>query len=111
MFANLLNLSLLALALPITTLANNYHGNPILNRNPHHRSVARRADGDIDLFKRASGARWSFYNVETGNALVPSVTRFCVFSSMLALYRGSCGQFHKNGDFVCFKNVFRTLPH
>lgn len=86
MFANLLNLSLLALALPITTLANNYHGNPILNRNPHHRSVARRADGDIDLFKRASGARWSFYNVETGNALVPSVTRFFVFSSMLALY-------------------------
>ena len=85
MFANLLNLSLLALALPITTLAD-YHGNPILNRNPHHRSVARRADGHVDLFKRVSNARWSFYNVETGNALVPSSTRFFVLSSMLALY-------------------------
>jgi len=84
MFANLLNLSLLALALPITTLG--YHGNPILNRNHHRHSVARRADGDVDLFKRVTGARWSFYNVETGNALVPSPTRFFVLSSMLALY-------------------------
>lgn len=85
MFANLLNLSLLALALPITTLAD-YHGNPILNRNPHHRSVARRADGHVDLFKRVSNARWSFYNVETGNA-------------------GSCGQFHQNSDFTVAMNI------
>lgn len=85
MFANLLNLSLLALALPIATLAH-YHGNPILNRNHHHQDIARRADGHVDLFKRVSNARWSFYNVETGNA-------------------GSCGQFHKNSDFTVAMNM------
>jgi hypothetical protein len=111
MFANLLNLSLLALALPITTLAN-YHGNPILNRNPHHRSVARRADGHVDLFKRVTGARWSFYNVETGNALVPLCHPiFCLLINAGFVNRGSCGQFHKNSDFVCFENVLRTLLH
>lgn len=111
MFANLLNLSLLALALPIATLAN-YHGNPILNRHHHHQDIARRADGHVDLFKRVSNARWSFYNVETGNALVPSLTRFfCPLINTGFVHRGSCGQFHKNSDFVCFENVLRTLSH
>ncbi|KIM39439.1 hypothetical protein M413DRAFT_29185 [Hebeloma cylindrosporum] len=83
MFANLLNLSLLALALPITTLASSYHGNPILNR---HHDIARRAEGNVEVFKRFSGAKWSYYNVETGNA-------------------GSCGRFHKNSDFTVAMNV------
>lgn len=76
MFAKLLNLSLLTLALPIATLAS-YHGNPILNRN--HHDIARRADGNVNLFKRGPNSRWSFYNVQTGNALVPSPTRFLSF--------------------------------
>lgn len=65
MFANFINLSLLAV-LPITALAS--HG-PLLNR---HHELAKRVEGNVDLFKRVSGSRWSFYNVETGNALVPS---------------------------------------
>ncbi|KIM49402.1 hypothetical protein M413DRAFT_438583 [Hebeloma cylindrosporum] len=83
MFANLLNLSVLALALPITTLASSFHGNPIVNR---HHDIARRAEGNVEVFKRISGARWSYYDVETGNA-------------------GSCGQFHKNSDFTVAMNV------
>ena len=68
MFATLLNLSLLALALPIGTLAS-YHGNPIMYRYPH--SVSKRAEGHVELFKRFSNSRWTFYNAETGNPLVP----------------------------------------
>jgi len=79
MFAKLLNLSLLVL--PIATLAS-YHGNPILNR--HHQDIARRADGHVELFKRVTGGRWSFYNVETGNALVPFPCPISALSSMLA---------------------------
>ena len=81
MFAKVLNLSFLALALPIAALAS-YHGNPILDR--HHHEVARRADGHVELFKRISGARWSYYDVETGNALVPFTRPISVLSSMLA---------------------------
>ena len=70
MFATLLNLSLLALALPVALAG--YHGNwnPIMYRHPH--GLAKRAEGHVELFKRVDNARWSFYNAETGNALVPN---------------------------------------
>ena len=71
MFVTLVKLSLLALALPIATLAS-FHGNPIMNRYPH--GIAKRAAGNVQLFKRVSNARWSFYNAETGNALVNLIT-------------------------------------
>lgn len=82
MFATLLNLSLLALALP-TALAG-YHGNPIMYRHPH--GLAKRAEGHVELFKRVDNARWSFYNAETGNA-------------------GSCGQMLSNSGFTVAMNV------
>lgn len=67
MFSNLLNLSLVALALPLYVLGAG-HSNPLLNR--HHGGLAKRAEGHIDLYHRAPNARMSFYNVETGNAYV-----------------------------------------
>ncbi|KAH9483974.1 Allergen Asp f 7-like protein [Psilocybe cubensis] len=82
MLSNILSLSLLSLLLPITASAA-AHGNPILNR---HHDIARRADGHIDVFKRAAGAKMSYYNVQTGNA-------------------GSCGRFHVNSDFTVALNA------
>ncbi|KJA20259.1 hypothetical protein HYPSUDRAFT_43400 [Hypholoma sublateritium FD-334 SS-4] len=97
MFAKLVKLSLLSLVLPINALAGS-HGN-LLNR---HHDIAKRQPGNVAPFdRRISGARWSFYNVETGNA-------------------GSCGQFHTNADFTvamnaaqmqdsyCFKTITMT---
>ncbi|KAJ3504014.1 hypothetical protein NLJ89_g8160 [Agrocybe chaxingu] len=80
MFAKLLSLSLLSL-LPITAFAS--HGNPLLNR---HHEIAKRADGHVDLFKRVSNSKWSYYNVQTGNA-------------------GSCGRYHVNSDFTVAMNA------
>lgn len=64
MVAGLLT-SLLSLVLPITALAGPHGSGPLLGR---HHELARRADGNMQLYKRVSGSRWSFYNVETGNA-------------------------------------------
>ncbi|CAA7265416.1 unnamed protein product [Cyclocybe aegerita] len=80
MFAKLLSLSLLSL-LPITAFAS--HGNPLLNR---HHEIAKRAEGHVDLFKRVSNSKWSYYNVQTGNA-------------------GSCGKYHVNSDFTVAMNA------
>lgn len=82
MFSTLLKLSLLALALPIATLAG-YHGNPIMNRYPH--GIAKRAEGHVQLFKRVSNSKWSFYDAETGNA-------------------GSCGRMLSNSGFTVAMN-------
>ncbi|KAF9553807.1 hypothetical protein CPC08DRAFT_215252 [Agrocybe pediades] len=86
MFAKLLNFStqaLLAASLLVPLAAAGSHSNPLLNR---HHDIARRADGHVDLHRRVSGARWSFYNVETGNA-------------------GSCGKKHANSDFTVAMNA------
>ncbi|KAF8968395.1 hypothetical protein BDZ97DRAFT_1916231 [Flammula alnicola] len=83
MFANLFNLSLLAVVLPITALGSS-HGN-LLNRH-HHSGLAKRQEGNVSLLERGPGSRWSFYNVETGSA-------------------GSCGTFHTNADFTVAMNV------
>lgn len=63
MFSSLLTFSLLALSLPIDALAA-AHGNHLFNR---HHELAKRADGNVELFKRFSNARWTFYNAETGS--------------------------------------------
>ncbi|PPR07061.1 hypothetical protein CVT26_005262 [Gymnopilus dilepis] len=47
-----------------------------------HQEVAKRSEGDVQLFKRVPNARLSWYNGETGNA-------------------GSCGQLLSNSDAVC----------
>lgn len=59
----ILSASLLTWIVPIATAASS-HG-PLLNR---HSELAKRAEGDIQLFRRVSSARWTYYNVETGNA-------------------------------------------
>ncbi|KAF5330482.1 hypothetical protein D9619_005987 [Psilocybe cf. subviscida] len=86
MFTNLLNLSVLAL-LPLTAFAS--HGNPMLNR--HHQDLARRQPGHVEVFERAPNSKWSFYNVETGNA-------------------GSCGQKHTNNQFTVALNAAQMNP-
>lgn len=78
MLTNIINLSLLSLLLPITAYAG--HGNPLLNR---HHELAKRADGHVDLFHRAAGARMSYYNVQTGNALVHSDPNSVLFQSLI----------------------------
>ncbi len=59
-------LSFLALALPASTLAAN-HGH-LLNRR--HAEVAKRVEGNISLYHRAPGSKWSYYDVQTGQASV-----------------------------------------
>ncbi|KAF9476346.1 hypothetical protein BDN70DRAFT_882603 [Pholiota conissans] len=95
MFASIAKLSLLTLALPVTAFASSHR--QLLNR--HHGDIAKRNNNTLE--RRTSNSRWSFYNVETGNA-------------------GSCGQFHVNSDFTvamndemmnsgfCFKNIRMT---
>ncbi|KDR75154.1 hypothetical protein GALMADRAFT_249089 [Galerina marginata CBS 339.88] len=83
MFSNILSVSLLACFLSIPVSASiGSHAPAILRR---HHELALRSDGDVELFKRFSGARWSFYNTETGNA-------------------GSCGHFLTNGGFTVAVN-------
>ncbi|PPQ68034.1 hypothetical protein CVT25_014495 [Psilocybe cyanescens] len=60
---HILCVSLLAWIAP--TAAASSHG-PFFNR---HAELAKRAEGDVQLFKRVSQARWTYYNVETGFAL------------------------------------------
>jgi len=83
MFSNFLSVSLLAciLSIPVTASIGS-HAPAILRR---HHELAMRSDGDVQLFKRFSNARWSFYNTETGSA-------------------GSCGQFLTNGGFTVAVN-------
>ena len=57
--------TILALSLPFAALAG--HINQHFNR---HQEVARRAPGEVLLQKRYDSARWSYYETQTGNALV-----------------------------------------
>lgn len=57
--------TILALSLPFAALAG--HINQHFNR---HQEVARRAPGEVQLQKRFDSARWSYYETQTGNALV-----------------------------------------
>jgi len=62
MFAKIAQLSLLALALPLTALASG-HGKALLNR---HHELAKRAEGDVHLYKRFDNTKWTWYYTETG---------------------------------------------
>ena len=62
MFASLFTFSILALSLPIDALAA-VHGSHLVNR---HHELAKRAEGTVELSKRVSNARWTYYNAETG---------------------------------------------
>ena len=64
MVAGLFTTCLLSLLLlPIAVLAGPHASSPFLNR---HHSLARRAEGNVQLYKRFEGARLTFYNGETG---------------------------------------------
>ncbi|KAH9485572.1 hypothetical protein JR316_0002482 [Psilocybe cubensis] len=97
MFAKILCISLLAATLPVLSVSHNARH---VNR---HSDLAKRADSDIQVFKRFAGSHWTYYDVEeTGNA-------------------GSCGKHHVNTDFTvamnaaqmnpgwCFKTIVLTL--
>jgi len=62
MLPTFFGLTLLALALPFTALAEP-HAQPHMNR---HRDIAKRALGDVELHKRFSSSRWTFYAVGLG---------------------------------------------
>jgi len=97
LFDFVFSISLLAWILPIQVSAG--HDIPAIFHR--HEQLAKRSEGDLQLYKRFSGARWSFYNTETGNA-------------------GSCGQFLSNSGFTvavnqaqmvdsfCFKTITMT---
>jgi len=77
MLANLVNLSFLALALPITSLANHV---PLVNR---HHDLAKRADGHVEVYKRFDNVKWSWYYTETGNQWVSSLFQISLSSSAI----------------------------
>lgn len=66
MFSAALKFSILALALPLSVLAAS-HGH-LLNRR--HAELAKRSEANVTLDRRVSGARFSYYDTQTGNAYV-----------------------------------------
>ena len=94
--------TILALSLPFATLAG--HINQHFNR---HQEVARRAPGEVLLQKRYDSARWSYYETQTGNALVFVPTPLFVPSKKNSFSSGACGQMLYDSDFVRF--VFPML--
>ncbi|GLB35356.1 hypothetical protein LshimejAT787_0209210 [Lyophyllum shimeji] len=77
MLANLFSLSLL-LAAPLAAWANP-HGHTHANR---HVEIAKRHSGDVQLHKRFSSARWTFYDVGMG----------------------ACGKYNVESDFIVALN-------
>lgn len=65
MVAGLFTTSLLSLLLPITALAGPHLAGPFSNR---HHDLARRVEGNVQLYQRGPDSRWSYYNAETGSA-------------------------------------------
>ncbi|KAF9452250.1 hypothetical protein P691DRAFT_805135 [Macrolepiota fuliginosa MF-IS2] len=59
-----LALSLLALALPFGAAAEGHHAR---GRHARHTDIARRADAGMELYKRYSDSRWTFYDVGLGS--------------------------------------------
>ncbi|KAF9009390.1 RlpA-like double-psi beta-barrel-protein domain-containing protein-containing protein [Cyathus striatus] len=70
---------LISLVLPLAALAAQ-HPRPHLNR---HNDLAKRASGDVHIYKRFSSARWSFYDVGLG----------------------ACGQYNVESDFIVALNT------
>jgi hypothetical protein len=67
-----------ALALPLVALANPHAG----AKHARHAEIAKRASGHVDIHKRYSDARWTFY--KTG--------------------LGACGLYNNDGDFIVALN-------
>ncbi|KAF5387110.1 hypothetical protein D9615_001860 [Tricholomella constricta] len=59
----LLSAALLSLALPLATLGTSSHDH---THNSRHQQIAKRQSGEVELHKRFSGSRWSFYDVGLG---------------------------------------------
>lgn len=78
--------SLVLLALPLATLA--LHGNAHLNR---HHDVAKRGPGHVQLHKRYSNTRWTFYDAGL------SVDQRPLFLSQLTESTGFVGVLVVNG--------------
>ncbi len=55
-----LGITLLALASPLAVLGDLRHSH---RRASAHSDIAKRAEGHIQLHKRFSGTRWTFYDV------------------------------------------------
>lgn len=66
-----------ALALPLVALANPHGAN-----HARHAEIAKRAAGHVDVHKRFSGSRWTFY----------------------ATGQGACGKWNNDGDFIVALN-------
>ncbi|KAF5365618.1 hypothetical protein D9758_003187 [Tetrapyrgos nigripes] len=49
------------LALPLTVVADQHH-----HRAHQHRDIAKRAPGNVNVYKRFDGTRWTFYDVGLG---------------------------------------------
>ncbi|RXW11964.1 hypothetical protein EST38_g13890, partial [Candolleomyces aberdarensis] len=73
--------SLLSLAMAVMAAQHNAH----LNRN-HHDALAKRASGHVELHRRFSNAKFTYYDAQTGN-------------------RGACGTFIGNNDFAVALNT------
>ena len=66
MLSNVLNLALVVAAFPLSCLAAS-HGQ-FLNRR--HADLAKRSTENVTIQARGPGSRWSYYDVQTGNAWV-----------------------------------------
>lgn len=66
MFSAALKFSILALILPLSVVAAS-HGH-LLNRR--HAELAKRSEANVTLERRVSGARFSYYDTQTGSAYV-----------------------------------------
>lgn len=76
----LLGAPLLSFALPLLALGASPHGSAHSSR---HQQIAKRQSGDVELHKRFSSARWSFYDVGLG----------------------ACGKYNVESDFIVALNT------
>ncbi|KAG6815875.1 hypothetical protein H0H87_010618 [Tephrocybe sp. NHM501043] len=97
MFANLINLSLL-LVVALAAFANP-HGSPHHNR---HVEIAKRQGGNVQLYKRYSSARWTFYDVGLGACGVTNVAS----DFIVALNSNQYGGGYPGPN--CFKKISMT---
>lgn len=72
--------ALLGLAAPLSAAAAS--GHRARGHHSRHTDIARRADADLELWKRTSGSRWTFYDVGLG----------------------ACGKNNSPGDFIVALN-------
>ncbi|KAG6919982.1 hypothetical protein DXG01_013331 [Tephrocybe rancida] len=91
--------ALLSLVLPLAALAHPPHGEGHAAR---HQQLAKRAAGDVELHKRFSGARWTFYDVGLG-----ACGKFDVASNFIvALNSAQYGGGYPGPN--CFKTITMT---